>query len=102
MCVFETRSHSVAKASHPGTHYLAQAGLKLVTILSCLSILGAGTSVEVPALTGLPSTRQANGKCFFVTFFFFCTRNVIEGHIDWPVHLKEQAFKFCGLSQGFI
>jgi hypothetical protein len=51
VCVFETRSHSVAKASHPGTHYLAQAGLKLVTILSCLSILGAGTSGKYTTLS---------------------------------------------------
>lgn len=42
-CVLD-QSHSTAKASQPGTHYIAQVGLKLVTILSCLSLLGAGIS----------------------------------------------------------
>lgn len=40
--------------------------------------------------------------CLFVTFFFFYTRDVVEGHLDWLVQLKEQALKFCGLSQGSI
>lgn len=40
----ENRSHFVAKASQPRAQYIAQAGFKLVNILSSLSPLHAGIS----------------------------------------------------------